>query len=198
MKVTTLDTQVAEQIGHAFGYYDYGEEVGMGAFYRSKDAVATYIAGYVRMAFEGGMLYATSERGEGYIAYKVPGQKLKLRAGMQIVKALFHSMSLKELIRMGQGVSKGGTSLQDRMKKEKKPYIFVGMVCVPEQYQGQGYMRKVMELAYAEGNRLQVPVLLETDAKSKCDKYMHLGMQLDGIRDLGKYGKLYDLVKYPD
>jgi len=170
----------------------------MGAFYRSKDAVATYIAGYVRMAFEGGMLYATSERGEGYIAYKVPGQKLKLRAGMQLVKALFHSMSLKELIRMGQGVSKGGTSLQDRMKKEKKPYIFVGMVCVPEQYQGQGYMRKVMELAYAEGNRLQVPVLLETDAKSKCDKYMHLGMQLDGIRDLGKYGKLYDLVKYPD
>ena len=117
---------------------------------------------------------------------------------MQLVKALFHSMSLKELIRMGQGVSKGGTSLQDWMKKEKKPYIFVGMVCVPEQYQGQGYMRKVMELAYAEGNRLQVPVLLETDAKSKCDKYMHLGMQLDGIRDLGKYGKLYDLVKYPD
>ena len=57
MKVTTLDTPVAEQIGHAFGYYDYGEEVGMGAFYRSKDAVATYIAGYVRMAFEGGMLY---------------------------------------------------------------------------------------------------------------------------------------------
>ena len=84
------------------------------------------------------------------------------------------------------------------MKKEKKPYIFVGMVCVPEQYQGQGYMRKVMELAYAEGIRLQVPVLLETDAKSKCDKYMHLGMQLDGVRDLGKYGKLYDLVKYPD
>lgn len=190
MKVTTLDTPVAEQIGHAFGYYDYGEEVGMGAFYRSKDAVATYIAGYVRMAFEGGMLYTISERGEGYIAYKVPGQKLKLRAGMQLVKALFRSMSLKELIRMGQGVSKGGTSLQDRMKKEKKPYIFVGMVCVPEQYQGQGYMRKVMELAYAEGNRLQVPVLLETDAKSKCDKYMHLGMQLDGVRDLGKYGKL--------
>ena len=76
MKVTTLDTQVAEQIGQAFGYYDYGEEVGMGVFYRSKDAVATYIAGYVRMAFEGGMLYTISERGEGYIAYKVPGQKL--------------------------------------------------------------------------------------------------------------------------
>lgn len=65
MKVTTLDTPVAEQIGHAFGYYDYGEEVGMGAFYRSKDAVATYIAGYVRMAFEGGMALHDKRAGRG-------------------------------------------------------------------------------------------------------------------------------------
>jgi hypothetical protein len=72
------------------------------------------------------------------------------------------------------------------------------MVCVPEEFQGQGYMRSVMELAYAEGNRLKVPVILETDAKSKCDKYIHLGMHLEGIRDLGNYGKLYDLIKYPD
>ena len=198
MKITKWDAQAAEDIGHAFGYYDYGQETGMGVFYSSKEAVANYIAGYVRMAFEGQMLYATSERGEGYIAYTLPGQKINLKAGMAILKALFHNMSLKEMICMGKALSKGGKSLQDRMKKEKKDFIFVGMVCVPEQYQGQGYMRKVMELAYAEGNRLQVPVLLETDAKSKCDKYMHLGMQLDGVRDLGKYGKLYDLVKYPD
>ena len=198
MKITKWDAQAAEDIGHAFGYYDYGQETGMGVFYSSKDAVANYIAGYVRMAFEGQMLYATSERGEGYIAYTLPGQKMNFKAGMAILKALFRNMSLKEMICMGKALSKGGRSLQDRMKKEKKDFIFVGMVCVPEQYQGQGYMRKVMELAYAEGNRLQVPVLLETDAKSKCDKYMHLGMQLDGVRDLGKYGKLYDLVKYPD
>lgn len=197
MKVTALNAQTAAEIGHAFGYYDYGKEVGMGAFYRSKDAVATYIAGYVQMAFEGDMLYATSKRGEGYIAYKLPGQKLKFRAGVQLIKALFHSMSLKELIHMGNAISRGGTSLQDRMKKEKRPYIFVGMVCVPEPFQGQGYMRKVLNLAFAEGSRLQLPVLLETDARSKCDKYIHLGMQLEGIRDLGEYGKLYDLVWYP-
>lgn len=27
------------------------------------------------------------------------------------------------------------------MDKEKKPYIFVGLVCVWEKYQGQGYAR---------------------------------------------------------
>lgn len=120
MKITKWDEQAAEDIGHAFGYYDYGQETGMGVFYSSKEAVANYIAGYVRMAFEGQMLYATSERGEGYIAYTLPGQKMNLKAGMAILKALFRNMSLKEIIRMGKALSKGGRSLQDRMKKEKK------------------------------------------------------------------------------
>lgn len=198
MKITKWDEQAAEDIGHAFGYYDYEQETGMGVFYSSKEAVANYIAGYVRMAFEGQMLYATSERGEGYIAYTLPGQKMNLKAGMAILKALFHNMSLKEMIRMGKALSKGGRSLQDRMKKEKKKFIFVGMVCVREQYQGQGYMRKVLDMAFSEGNRLHVPVILETDAKSKCDKYMHLGMELECVRDMGAYGKMYDLIKYPD
>ena len=74
----------------------------------------------------------------------------------------------------------------------------VDMVCVREKYQGQGYMRRLMEMVYAEGNRLGVPVVLDTDARSKCDKYEHLGMQLAGTRDFGQYGTLYDLIKYPD
>ena len=43
-----------------------------------------------------------------------------------------------------------------------------------------------------------MPVILETYAKSKCDKYVHLGMELAGVRDIGEFGKLYDLVRYPD
>lgn len=73
-----------------------------------------------------------------------------------------------------------------------------GMVYVCEKYQGQGYMRKVMDIAFVEGNCLHVPVILETDARSKCDKYVHLGMELAGTRDLGEFGKMYDLIKYPD
>lgn len=58
-------------------------------------------------------------------------------------------------------------------------------------------MRKVLDIAFAEGNRLGVPVILETDAKSKCEKYVHLGMELAETHDLGAYGKMYDLIKYP-
>ena len=159
MKVTTLDEKSIRDIGHAFGYYDYGQETGMTAAFSGQKAIEEYICAYVR-----GMLR--------------------------------HS-SLKRLLRFAMAVKRGGASLQDRMDREKKPYIFVGLVCVREKYQGQGYMRKVMDIAFAEGDRLGVPVILETDAKSKCDKYVHLGMKLAGVRNIGEFGKLYDMIKYP-
>lgn len=198
MKVTTFDESIAHDIGNAFGYYDYGDEHGLADAFQNRDAVAEYIGGYVRMTFACGMLYTTSERGEGYIAYKLPGQKLGLKAMLPLAKAFFGCMDFGSVVRFVKIMSKGGSGLDKKLDKEKTPYIFVGMVCVREQFQGQGYMRKVMDIAFSEGNRLKVPVILETDAKSKCDKYVHLGMELAGERRFGDYGVLYDLVKYPD
>ncbi len=145
----------------------------------------------------GGFLHTTGERGEGYIAYKLPKEKLGLKTLWPIAGGMLRNSSLKRLLRFGIAIKRGGMSLQNRMDKEKKPYIFVGLVCVREKYQGQGYMRKVMDIAFAEGDRLDVPVILETDATSKCDKYVHLGMELAGVRNIGEFGKLYDMIKYP-
>lgn len=198
MKIETLVDGIAEDIGHAFGYYDYGTEHGLIDAFPSRDAVASFICGYVKMAFKSGMLYATSEAGEGFIAYKLPGQKVGVKAALPWVKGFFSAMKMKEVIRFMRIMSDGGSGLGKQLDKAKKPYIYVGMVCVREKYQGQGYMRKVMDMAFAEGNRLGVPVVLDTDARSKCDKYLHLGMELAGTRRFGEYGVLYDLIKYPD
>ena len=118
-------------------------------------------------------------------ADKLPKEKMGLKTMWPIACGMLRNSTLKRLLRFGIAIKRGGASLQDRMDKEKKPYIFVGLVCVREKYQGQGYMRKVLDIAFAEGNRLGVPVILETDAKSKCDKYVHLGMELAGTHDLG-------------
>ncbi len=198
MKVRSLDEKVIEDIGHAFGYYDYGEEHGLIDAFPSRDAAAAFIRGYVKMALKSGMLYTTGEKGEGYLAYRLPGQKVSLKAVVPLAKEFLDAMNLKELIHFFKIMSKNSPGLDRRFDKEKKPYIYVGLVCVREQYQGQGYMRKVMEFAFAEGNRLGIPVILDTDARSKCDKYIHLGMELAGTRQFGAYGMLYDLIKYPD
>ena len=198
MRLTTLDEASIQAIGHAFGYYDYGKETGMGAACSSPDKTALYICGFVRAMLAAGLLYTTSERGEAFIAYRLPGERVKLTAFLPLLKGVFQAMTFRELCRFARLMKRAGASLNDRYDKEKTPHIYVGLVCVAEKYQGQGYMRKVPEMAFADGNRLQVPVILETDAKSKCDKYVHLGMELAGTRDAGELGTLYDLIKYPD
>ena len=197
-RVASLDEEIIHDIGHAFGYYDYKGEHGLIDAFPSREAVSAFICGYVKMAQKSGMLYSTGENGEGFIAYKLPGQKVGLKAALPLAKGFLGSMKPKELIRFSKIMSKGGSGLGKRLYKEKKPYIYVGLVCVRERYQGQGYMRRLMEAAFSEGNRLSVPVILDTDAKSKCDKYIHLGMELAGTRRFGEYGVLYDLIKYPE
>lgn len=197
MKAATLEENIIQDIGHAFGFYDYGDERGLTCAFRGREATADYICDYVRGMLRGGFLYTTSENGEGYIAYKLPGEKMGFKTVWPITRGMLRNSSLKRLMGFGMAIKRGGESLQNRMDREKKPYIFVGLVCVREKYQGQGYMRKVMDIAFAEGDRLHVPVILETDAKSKCDKYVHLGMELAATRDVGEYGKMYDLIKYP-
>ena len=135
MKVTTLDEKSIHDIGHAFGYYDYGEETGMAAAFSGKEATANYICAYVRGVLRGGFLHTISERGEGYIAYKLPKQKLGVRTLWPIAKGMLRNSSLKRLMHFAMAIKRGGVPLQDRMDKEKKPYIFVGLVCVREQYQ---------------------------------------------------------------
>ena len=63
MRVTTLDESVIQDIGHAFGYYDYGTERGLINAFPSREATAVYISGYVRMTLRGGILYSTGENG---------------------------------------------------------------------------------------------------------------------------------------
>ena len=75
--MTALCEKTGRHIGHAFGYYDYGQETGMTVAFSGKEATANYICACVRRMLQGGLLHATtSERGEGYIAYKLPKEKL--------------------------------------------------------------------------------------------------------------------------
>ena len=197
MKVNELDEGAIRDIGHAFGYYDYGGEQGLASFFPSQEATSLYIQGYVRGMLRGVFLHSTGPRNEGFIAYKLPGQKIGWRTVKPLAGGMLRSLGLSGVLRLARAMKRSGPSLRDRFDKEKKPYLFVGLVCVREEFQGQGYLRRVMDLAFTEGDRLGVPVILDTDAKSKCEKYQHLGMELAGTRPFGEDGLLYDLIRYP-
>lgn len=111
MKVTTLDEKSIHDSGHAFGYYDYGEETGMAAAFSGKEATANYICAYVRGVLRGGFLHTTSERGEGYIAYKLPKEKMGLKTMWPIACGMLHNSTLKRLLQFGIAIKRGGASL---------------------------------------------------------------------------------------
>ena len=48
MLVKSITEKEIYDIGHAFGYYDYGQETGMSAAFSGKEATANYICAYVR------------------------------------------------------------------------------------------------------------------------------------------------------
>ena len=48
MLVQSMTEEEIYGIGHAFGYYDYGEEMGMTAAFSGKKATANDICAYVR------------------------------------------------------------------------------------------------------------------------------------------------------
>ena len=79
MIVHTLDESVIRDIGHAFGYYDYKGEGGLASLFSSQEATSVYIQGYARGMLRGGFLHTNSPRQEGFIAYKLPGEKLGLK-----------------------------------------------------------------------------------------------------------------------
>mgnify|MGYP004441393093 FL=1 len=56
-------------------------------------------------------------------------------------------------------------------------------------------MRKALEIAFEEGKKRGCPVILDTDAKLKRDKYVHLGMRNVQTRKIDDGSYLYDLVK---
>lgn len=196
VKITSLSEKEIRDIGEAFADHTYADgEKGMTFLYDSRDAVRDYICGYVRAMLAAGFLYSTSEKHEAFIAFRYSKEKMPLSSGIILLKAVFSTMGFRGAVRMLRLIGKGGESYETAVKKSKQPYIFVGLVAVRKEFQGQGYMRKVLDIAFNEGRKRGCPVLLETDAVLKRDKYVHLGMENVRTRKLDDSSYLYDLVK---
>ena len=196
VKVTELSEQEISEIGEAFADYAYADgEKGMSYIFDSRDKLKDYICGFARAMLATGLLYSTSENHEAFVAYRYSKDKMKASAGLVLIKEVLKTLGPGGTFRMLKAMSSGGPSYEDTFKKTKKPYIFVGMVVVRRKYQGQGYMRKVLDIAFEEGRKRNCPVLLDTDAKLKRDKYVHLGMENIRTRKLTEDSYLYDLIK---
>ncbi|MFR6496339.1 MAG: hypothetical protein ACLUOF_08080 [Ruminococcus sp.] len=75
-KVTELEESIIRDIGHAFGYYDYGTEHGLIDAFPSRDAVASFICGYVRMALKAECSTPWVKTARDILRTNFPGRKM--------------------------------------------------------------------------------------------------------------------------
>ena len=188
--------KVAAQIGESFWDYPYADgEGGLKAFIPSRQAMDEYMKAFVIAGMESGTLYST-DGGEGYILLtSSDGEHPNLKSILKMAKTMKHALGgWKQLSAFLKTANAGGEPLEKIMKRQKKPYVKVEMLIVTKEYQGQGYMRKLMGFAYAMAAKKNASVILDTDAKGKCDRYLHLGMKIERTRTAAGF-LIYDLIR---
>ena len=202
VRVKSLSTEeiaeIARAIGDSFYDHNYGEkEKGIAKYITEREMMKQYMKVFVVAGMKSGTLYATSERGEGYIMLMgSKWEKMKLGAAIGMLRDMINALGgFKKSLEFFNTIKTGGIALDDKLKKEKKDFLQVVMLVVRKDYQGQGYMRQLMEFAYEKADTYGVPCSLDTDAQNKLDKYCHLGMQHVATRKVAGDCYLYDLMR---
>lgn len=191
--------EISRQIAEAFYDYSYNEaDIGLIRFIPAREDMFTYIHGIVQAAYRSGVLYTTSDRREGYLMLSGEGAggTIGFADGMRMIaaekKALGGFRNMKRFI--DACFSDGGT-IETRMRKEKRKFLRIEMLVVRKEFQGQGYMRQMMDYAYTLADERGIPVILDTDDKDKAARYEHLGMKLVRVRSCGEHFHMYDLIR---
>lgn len=68
------------------------------------------------------------------------------------------------------------------------------MVVVLREYQGKGYMHKILKQPFAEADTKNIPCILDTDTPLKVKKYTRCGMELCGEKKLKNGISLYTMA----
>ncbi len=199
VKINSLKENEIRDIGDAFADFEYAEsEFGMGYLGKNRQAISDYMCAYVRMALKERIMYSTSEEHEAFIAFKKSGVNMSLGAAEELLGGIIGNVNNGHMLSFAKGAFKSGKSYGQILDKLKVPHIYVGMVVVRKEFQGRGFMRKLLEIAFEEGRRHALPVVLDTDAVLKKDKYEHLGMKCVTTQHFTDGVELYGMVYEPD
>lgn len=189
---------ISKQIADAFFDYKYNkDDLGLIKYISSREAMFTYIEAIVRASYKSGLLYTTSEKQEGYLILAGEGMgEIGFIDGMRMIfaekKALGGFGKMKEFI---SACFSDGSTIEMRMRKNKRKFVRIEVLVVRPEYQKQGFMREMMNYVYEIADKNNLPVILDTDDKDKSLRYEHLGMKLDRMRNCGDKFHMYDLIR---
>lgn len=164
----------------AESYLDYemtGNNLGM-CEHLDQEHFARLIRGYFELAIRNRSLYCIGENKEGYFIFETPETKGSLYGSLLQIGWMLSAFGLKKGIRYIKEIMNSGTYLASEFSRQKKQFTKIEFIAVAREYWRQGYMRQMMEYAFAESERLGLPLILTTDDEKKVAVYEHFGMKM--------------------
>ncbi len=193
--LTNLTDEEIAAIGKSIGeaFYDEGE----GAFRQLKreDAVKALeimTEFYYRLS----VLYTTSPKQEGYIAYWQKSQSQKwggkmLRPSLHMIWRFLRELSFDGLKKMIPLLD----NPYEKIYQKEKDYVVISMAAVRKEFQGQGFLRVLLQDPFNIAQKQNIPCVLDTDTKLKVKKYTSCGMKVTAETSIKKTGTMYTLEK---
>ena len=201
-KITSMTASEMEtacrQMADAFLDYDWTQgNLGM-CEYLDREHFYRFIRGYFELAVRNGSLYCAADHGEGYMIFETPETKGSFAGSLLQLKWMLSAYGLSKGIRQIREIMRSGTYLALEMKRAKKPFTKIEFIAVTKNYQGQGYMRKMMDYAFAESDRRGLPCILTTDDEKKVKIYEHFGMGMVKKHFISNNAAYYEMLREPN
>jgi len=201
MKVNDLSDKeilvIGNEIGDAFFDFKYNTdsgEVGLKAYFDTREKMRRYMKAVVLKAYRSNQLYCTNNR-EGYVVISNPFEPAKAINNLKLGLSVTRILGLKKSIQYVVDQVNGGKSYDFELFKNKEKYVSLILLVVLKEYQGKGHMSELMKILFKEAAKNNLPIYFDTDAGIKCDKYKKYGMQCVGVRKCRKGVTFYDLYK---
>lgn len=128
---------------------------------------------FTEFFYNTGVLYATSENYEGFVAYWDKKTKFPFKYTLRMNLMMLKHIPLKYILITG-------TPLLDEYLKTyrgEKDFIAISMIVVLRKYQGQGYTRKLMKQPLREAEKRGCLAVGDTDSPQLAAMYEHFGMK---------------------
>ena len=198
-KVSTMTSREMERSCRkmADSFLDYemtGSNLGM-CEHLDREHFYRFARSYFELAVRNGSLYCTGENKEGYFIFETPETKKSLYGSLLQAKWMLSAFGLQKGIKYIKEIMNSGTYLASEFSKQKKPFTKIEFIAVAKEYQGQGFMRQMMEYAFSESDRLGLPLILTTDDEKKVKMYEHFGMKMVREHIVSEKATYYEMVR---
>jgi GNAT superfamily N-acetyltransferase len=194
-----LTEEEMKEFAEVFAYYNYGdEEIGMVPYYPGypdRTSLVNYLVAMIKTANEYDGIYATSDKKEGIIILTDTTHPYPTMALLKMTWRMARALGFKNFKNIIKKFQAGGESLEKSFRNNKRQFVQIELLAVKKEYQGQGFMRPLVETAFEVAKKNNLPVIVSTDAGIKKDKYEHIGMRHINTRTLGEKSYMYDLVR---